>query len=236
LVCPIIPRFPPFMSVSQVLQVRLFLGATMPIGFLTVCVALEATQRVGARHSCDALWIRACAHQQESQQSGAAGGNASPSGKRPPPKRATDRWPRDGARSVCGELAAGPGPSGVLEEANALGAAMRYLCAEHAFSPRMPCARMVHYRQIAADRVTIENRRNEMSTFPQDINTAIDRYRGLVRVGEQRALRVAVREPRRAAIAGNLYRGVAHWLSALWANRAGALPHSGAAQGEQVVG
>jgi hypothetical protein len=75
-----------------------------------------------------------------------------------------------------------------------------------------------------------------MSTFPQDINSAIDRYHGLVRAGEERARRVAEPEPRRAAIVSNLYRGVAHRLSALRTNRARALFHSGAVQGEQAVG
>lgn len=65
-----------------------------------------------------------------------------------------------------------------------------------------------------------------MSTFPQDINSAIDRYRGLVRAGEQRAMRVAEDEPRRAAVIGNLYRGVMRRLSALWAHRVQAVLRS----------
>jgi hypothetical protein len=75
-----------------------------------------------------------------------------------------------------------------------------------------------------------------MSTFPQEIHIAIDRYQGLVRAGEHRALRVAEPEPQRAAVIGNLYRGVVRRLSALWANRAQAPLHSGTAQSEQVAG
>jgi len=75
-----------------------------------------------------------------------------------------------------------------------------------------------------------------MSTFPQDINIAIDRYQGLVRAGEERTLRVAEHEPRQAAIASHLHRGVARWLGALWAHRVHPLLHGSAAQGEQVTG
>jgi len=74
-----------------------------------------------------------------------------------------------------------------------------------------------------------------MSTFPQDIDSAIKQYQHLVWAGERRALRVAEDEPRRAAGA-KLYVQVVRWLGALWANRARALLHSGAVQGEQVAG
>jgi len=75
-----------------------------------------------------------------------------------------------------------------------------------------------------------------VSTFPQDIHIAIDRYQGLVRAAEERAMHVAEAEPRRAAVIGNLYRGVARRLSARWANRVRAQFHSGAAQSDQVAG
>jgi hypothetical protein len=75
-----------------------------------------------------------------------------------------------------------------------------------------------------------------MLSFPQEIYTAIDRYEGLVRAGEKRALRVAEHEPRQAAIASHLHRGVARWLGALWAHRVHPLLHGSAAQGEQVTG
>lgn len=75
-----------------------------------------------------------------------------------------------------------------------------------------------------------------MSGFDRDIDSAIHRYQGLVWTGERRALRVAEDEPRRAAIVSNLYQRVAHWLSALWANRTRAQLHSRAAHREQVVG
>jgi hypothetical protein len=58
---------------------------------------------------------------------------------------------------------------------------------------------MVHWEQIAADRVAYANRRDEMSTFTQDIDSAIKQYQHLVWAGERRALRVAEDEPRRAA-------------------------------------
>lgn len=75
-----------------------------------------------------------------------------------------------------------------------------------------------------------------MFTFQQDTNSAIGRYRDMVRSGERRALRIAEDEPR-PAVGGRLYQ-VAHWLNAQWVNRGHTLIHSGVApmHSEQPVG
>lgn len=57
-----------------------------------------------------------------------------------------------------------------------------------------------------------------MFTFQQDVNSAIGRYRDMVRSGERHALRIAEDEPR-AAAGRRLYRQVVHWLGAQWASR-----------------
>lgn len=67
-----------------------------------------------------------------------------------------------------------------------------------------------------------------MFTFQQDINSAIGRYRDMVRSGERRALRIADDEPR-LAVGRRLYRQVANWLNAQRVNRGQALIHTGVA-------
>jgi hypothetical protein len=82
-----------------------------------------------------------------------------------------------------------------------------------------------------------EQRRDEMSTFQQDVNSAIGRYQDMVWAGERQAVRIAGVAPR-SMVQEKLYRKAAHWLGARLVSWGEGLRRSGAmpAPGEQSVG
>jgi hypothetical protein len=71
---------PPCIKRTNSLSAFVFRGGSGH-GAWIVHVLPEVTRCVGARHSDDVLWIRACVHQQERSPPGATTGNASPSGE-----------------------------------------------------------------------------------------------------------------------------------------------------------
>jgi hypothetical protein len=75
-----------------------------------------------------------------------------------------------------------------------------------------------------------------MSTFQQDVNSAIGRYQDLVWAGERQAVRIAHVAPR-SAVQEGLYRKAARWLGVRLVSWGEALHHWGAMPlpGEQPV-